>query len=187
VGGECRSLVLFFVAVLCWFPFVLSHSLTLNNYLFNFWFQLLFLYGHKLGGMCPYFVDWNNTKHPCAKLPIVGKLKKFTIRAPAKDPVHKLFARLNAKGVLNVEEGKTKFSFQFSSPEGTVKFATSKAIGYKFPGFAEDNDADDHLAADVDNEGEVEFADFVAPEMLNVGDGGIVEREELEALPAPAY
>lgn len=136
--------------------------------------------------MCPYFVDWNNTKHPCAKLPVVGKLKKITIRAPAKDPVHKLFAHVHAKGI-NIEEGKTKFSFQFSSPEGTVKFATSKAIGFKFPGFADDNDADEDLAAAVDNEGEVEFADFVAPEMLEVGDGGIMESEQLEALPPPAY
>ena len=145
--------------------------------------QLLFLYGHKIGGMCPYFVDWNNTKHPCAKLPVVGKLKKFTIRAPEKDPVHQLLAHVDAKG-FNVEEGKSKFSFQFSSPEGTVKFATSKAIGFKFPGFAEDHETDEDLAAAVDDEGEVEFADFEAPELLDVGDGGMVE---LKALPPPTY
>jgi hypothetical protein len=131
--------------------------------------------------MCPYFVDWNNSKHPCAKLPIVGKLKKFTIRAPANDPVHQLLAHVDAKG-FTVEEGKSKFSFQFSSPEGTVKFAASKAIGFKFPGFADENVTDENLAADVDNDRDVEFADFEAPELLDAGNGGIEE-----ALPPPCY
>lgn len=144
---------------------------------------MLFLYGHKIGGICPYFVGWNNTEHPCAKLPVVGKLKKFTVRAPENDPVHQLLAHTDAQG-FNVEVGKPKLSFQFSSPEGTIKFACSKAIGFKFPGFAEeDNDDEDALLADdVENENDVEFADIEAPELLDVG-----ELAEEEALPPPAY
>lgn len=134
--------------------------------------ELLFLYGHKIGGTCPYFVNWNNTTHPCAKLPVVGKLKKLTVRAPEDDPVHELLEHVNVRG-FNVETGKTKLSFQFSSPEGTVKFATSKAVGFKFPGF--DDEDEDIVEHDVD------FETPEAPELLDVSD------DEYEALPPPAY
>lgn len=124
--------------------------------------EMLFLYGHKMGGICPFFINWANSDHPCATLPIVGKLKKFTIRAPEGDPVHQLLDHVGAEDV-NVEEGKPKLSFQFSSPEGTLKFSTSKAVGFKFPGFEDDDDA-----PDVDND--VEFENPAAPELLEVGD-----------------
>lgn len=86
---------------------------------------------------------------------------------------------------VNVEIGKTKVSFQFNSPEGTIKFASSKAIGFKFPGFAndEDGDNDNELAAAVDNENEVTFADIEAPELLDVEGQAFDEAP----LPPPEY
>jgi Glyoxalase-like domain len=139
--------------------------------------ELLFLYGHKIGGICPYFVHWANSPHPCAKLPVVGKLKKFTVRAPEDDPVHSLLEHVNVRG-LNLEVGKPKLSFQFSSPEGTIKYATTKAVGYKFPGFDDDDSAvgDDGLVmADHD------FATPDAPELLDVN------TDDYDDLPPPAY
>jgi Glyoxalase-like domain len=141
--------------------------------------EMLYLYGHSLGGICPFFINWSNTDHPCAKLPVVGKLKKFTIRAPENDPVHKLLEHVTIKG-FNVEVGKSKLSFQFSSPEGTIKFATSKAVGFKFPGFDDEEHGLNTCAVDDD---EVVFDAPEAPELLALGsDGG-----EYDALPAPAY
>jgi hypothetical protein len=125
---------------------------------------MLFLYKHKLGGICPIFINWANSDHPCATLPIVGKLKKFTIRAPEDDPVHKLLDHVDVQG-LNIEKGTPKLSFQFSSPEGTVKFATSKAVGYKFPGFD-----DDEIDDDDDDVQKVEFEAPKKPELLPVSD-----------------
>lgn len=123
--------------------------------------EMLFLYKHKMGGIAPYIINWDNSEHPCATLPIVGKLKKFTVRFPEGDPAHKLLKHLNPEGV-NVETGKPKMSFQFSSPEGTVKFATSKAVGYKFPGF-EDSDEEEE-------DDDAEFEAPKAPELLDVPD-----------------
>jgi hypothetical protein len=139
--------------------------------------EMLFLYGHKMGGVCPYFINWANSDHPCATLPVVGKLKKFTIRAPEEDPVHKLFDHVDVKG-FNIEVGKSKLSFQFSSPEGTIKFATSKAVGFKFPGFDDDeNDLDGAVSDDDD----AVFDNPDAPELLEVNDNNY------EALPPPVY
>ena len=141
--------------------------------------EMLYLYGHNMGGICPFFINWSNTDHPCAKLPVVGKLKKFTIRAPETDPIHKLLDHVTIKG-FNVEVGKPKLSFQFSSPEGTIKFATSKAVGFKFPGFDDEEHGLDTCAVDDD---EVVFDAPEAPELLDLGN----DVGEYDALPAPAY
>jgi hypothetical protein len=141
--------------------------------------EMLYLYGHNMGGICPFFINWSNSDHPCAKLPVVGKLKKFTIRAPENDPVHKLLTHVTIKG-FNVEVGKPKLSFQFSSPEGTIKFATSKAVGFKFPGFDDEEHGLDTCAVDDD---EVVFDAPEAPELLDLGN----DVGEYDALPAPAY
>jgi len=116
--------------------------------------ETMYMYGHKLGGLCPYFVSWKDESiHPCRSIPVLGRLKKFHIRAPASDPVHQLFAHLKTEGICLEIGDKPKLSFQFSSPDGTVKFATSKATGYKFPGFDDEdnlNHNDSHVFSDTD-------------------------------------
>lgn len=104
--------------------------------------EMLYLYGHRLGGIVPFFINWEIRDHPCRTLPVVGKLKKFSIRAPEGDPVHELFEHVGVEGI-NIEIGKPKISFQFSSPEGTVKFQNHKPVGFKFPGFEDEDDDDD--------------------------------------------
>jgi Glyoxalase-like domain len=141
--------------------------------------EMLHLYGHSLGGICPYFVNWDSTDHPCATLPVVGKLKKFTIRAPSDDPVHELLAHVGVRDI-NVEVGTPKMSFQFSSPEGTIKFATSKAVGFKFPGFDDEEHGLEGNAAMSDDEDAV-FESPESPELLEI-EGG-----DYETLPPPAY
>ena len=144
---------------------------------------MLFLYGHRLGGVCPFIINWGTCDHPCATLPVVGKLKKFSIRAPEDDPVHQLLDHLNVSGI-NIEKGDTKMSFQLSTPEGTVKFATKKAVGFKFPGFEDDNpDAADADVMEDDNE-EIEFEAPVAPELIETGDFTEAARRNEERLKA---
>jgi Glyoxalase-like domain len=125
--------------------------------------ELLFLYKHNMGGLCPFVINWANSEHPCTTLPIVGKLKKFTVRFPEDDPAHTLLNHINVNGILSVEVGKPKLSFQFSSPEGTVKFAATKATGFKFPGFDDDE-------ADIEDDDDVSFEAPKAPELLDVAD-----------------
>lgn len=116
-------------------------------------FRVLHLYGHKLGGICPYFIHWSDMEqHPSTTLPVVGKLKKLTVRAPSSDPIHDLLEHVHAaNNTIVVEEGSPKLSFQFSSPEGTIKFAASTAVGYKFPGFPEDDDYGTTMNDERDN------------------------------------
>jgi chemotaxis protein histidine kinase CheA len=138
--------------------------------------EVLHLYGHKMGGICPFFINWANSDHPCATLPVVGKLKKFTVRAPEGDPVHELLEHVGAEDI-NIEVGKPKFSFQFSSPEGTVKFSSSKAVGFKFPGF-EDEEGDDSAEDYGEDDSEVVFELPSAPELIAVGDLNDYEDED---------
>jgi hypothetical protein len=94
--------------------------------------EMLYLYGHEMGGICPFFINHANSDHPCRRLPVVGTLKRFTIRAPEGDPVHELFPAIGVNTIL-LETGKPKISFRFSSPEGTVKFSSSNPAGFVFP------------------------------------------------------
>jgi Glyoxalase-like domain len=133
--------------------------------------EMLYLYGHGIGGTCPFFINWANSDHPCATLPVVGKLKKLTIRAPEDDPVHKLLEHVGVKDI-NVEIGdKPKLAVSFSSPEGTVKFSSHKAVGFKFPGF--EADAGGAVPGDDgEQDADVVFDDPKFPELLDVDDDG---------------
>ena len=128
--------------------------------------EMLYLYGHKIGGACPYFINWANSDHPCATLPVVGKLKKVVIRAPEDDPVHKLLEHTKAEGITVEIGDKPKLAVSFSSPEGTCKFSTHRAVGFKFPGF----EADVGEAAEDDEEQDAStgFDDPKMPELLPV-------------------
>ena len=139
--------------------------------------EMLYLYGHKLGGIAPFFINWANSDHPCATLPVVGKLKKITIRAPENDPVHKLFDHVGVNGI-KIEAGKPKISFSFQSPEGSVRFSTDKAVGFKFPGFEADTG---EVPVEDEQDAEVVFEKPSMPELLPVSD------DDYADLPPPSY
>ena len=140
--------------------------------------EMLFLYGHKMGGVCPFFINWANSDHPCATLPIVGKLKKISIRAPDDDPVHQLIDHIGVQGI-EVEKGKKKFSIAFKTPNGTVKLSSEGPVGFKFPGFEADVGAIE--GDDGEQDAEVVFENPSMPDLLPVGD------TDYDALPPPAY
>jgi hypothetical protein len=140
--------------------------------------EMLYLYGHKIGGVTPFFINWANSDHPCATLPIVGKLKKVAIRAPGDDPVHQLLDHVGVKGVV-IEKGKRKFSISFKTPNGTVKLSSDGPVGFKFPGFESDVGAID--GDDGEQDAEVVFENPIMPDLLPVGDA------DYDDLPPPAY
>jgi hypothetical protein len=138
--------------------------------------EMLYLYGHRIGGACPYFINWANSDHPCATLPVVGKLKKVVIRASEDDPVHKLLAHVKAEGITVEVGDKPKLAFSFSSPEGTVKFSTHKAVGFKFPGF--EADAGGEIPGDEgEQDADVNFDDPKMPDLLPVDNDADAELE----------
>lgn len=106
--------------------------------------ELLYLYGHPIGGMCPYFVRWSQSNHhPCAILTENGSAwDRLVVRAPSDDPIHLLMESLGSVQGLSVEVGEPDMSFHFSCPEGSVNFTTPVAVGFKFPGFDEESETD---------------------------------------------
>merc|ERR1711933_713089 len=82
--------------------------------------EMLYLYGHKIGGCVPFYIDWGQCDHPSASIPEVGSLKSLIVRAPAGHKVHDL---LSAVSGIEVEEGEPMLEFAFGSPEGTITFS----------------------------------------------------------------
>jgi hypothetical protein len=127
--------------------------------------EMLYLYGHSLRGICPFFINWDNSDHPCETMPIVGELIQVKVTAPAEDKIHKLISETGSSG-FSLDEGPPHFEVKFDSPEGEVEFTATKMVGFRFPGFE-----DEH--GPIEGEEEEEAPEFVMPEMpemLEVGD-----------------
>lgn len=127
--------------------------------------EMLYLYGHKLKGMCPFFINWDNSDHPCETMPVVGDLVHVKVTAPADDMIHQLIAETASSG-FSLDEGDPKFEIKFDSPEGDVEFSTDKMIGFRFPGFEDE-------CGPIEGEEAFAMPEFVMPEMpemLEVGD-----------------
>jgi hypothetical protein len=96
--------------------------------------EMLYMYGHGLGGCVPFYIDWGECNHPTASIPEVGALKSFVVRAPAGHKIHDLLS--DVKGIT-VNTGEPMLEFSFGSPEGTITFSADNPKGIKFPGFEE--------------------------------------------------
>lgn len=96
--------------------------------------EMLYMYGHKIGGVVPFYIDWGHCDHPSATIPEVGALKSLIVRAPGGHKVHDLLSSVDG---ISVEEGEPMLEFSFGSPEGTITFSADNPIGIKFPGFEE--------------------------------------------------
>jgi Glyoxalase-like domain len=99
--------------------------------------EMLYMYGHRIGGCVPFYIDWGQCDHPTASIPEVGDLKSIIVRAPAGHKVHDLLSRVSG---IEVEEGRPMLEFSFGSPEGTITFSADDPKGIKFPGFEEEDD-----------------------------------------------
>jgi hypothetical protein len=97
--------------------------------------EMLYMYGHRIGGCVPFYIDWGECDHPTATIPEVGALKSLVVQAPAGHKVHDL---LSSVAGITVQEGEPLLEFSFGSPEGTITFSADNPKGIKFPGFEED-------------------------------------------------
>mmetsp|Transcript_14270 Transcript_14270/g.24780 ORF Transcript_14270/g.24780 Transcript_14270/m.24780 type:complete len:354 (+) Transcript_14270:95-1156(+) len=128
--------------------------------------EMLYLYGHRIGGCVPFYIDWGQCDHPSASIPEVGALKSLVVRAPAGHKVHDLLS--SVKGI-EIEEGEPMLEFSFGSPEGTITFSADNPVGVKFPGFEEGETG----AKDEGNDDGGDYKFPGMPELLPTGgDGG---------------
>jgi hypothetical protein len=126
--------------------------------------EMLYLYGHRMGGIAPFFINWANSDHPCETMPIVGDLIHVKISAPDDDPVHKLIGHTESGG-FELEEGPANFEIKFDSPEGEIEFSATKMVGFRFPGFEDE-------CGPIEGDEPAEMPEFVMPampELLDVG------------------
>jgi len=123
--------------------------------------EMLYMYGHKIGGCVPFYIDWGHCDHPSATIPEVGDLKSIIVRAPAGHKVHDLLSKVSG---IDVQEGPPMLEFSFGSPEGTITFSADDPKGIKFPGFEEGDDGPG------DSGGGAAFPGM--PELLPTGGGG---------------
>lgn len=119
--------------------------------------EMLYLYGHRMGGITPFYINWANSDHPCETMPIVGDLISVKVSAPDSDPIHKLIAHTESGG-FSLEEGDASFEVKFDSPEGEITFAATKMVGFRFPGFEDE-------CGPIDGEEPEEMPEFVMPAM----------------------
>lgn len=126
--------------------------------------EMLFMYGHQLGGCVPFYIDWGECDHPTASIPEVGALKTFVVRAPGGHKVHDLLSKISG---ITVQEGDPLLEFSFGSPEGTITFSADNPNGIKFPGFEEGETGSAGGGGDGDD---VKFPGM--PELLPTGGGG---------------
>lgn len=127
--------------------------------------EMLYLYGHRIGGAVPFYIDWGQCDHPSASIPEVGALKTLVVRAP---PGHKVHDLLSSVSGIEVEEGEPMLEFSFGSPEGTITFSADNPVGIKFPGF-EDGDTG-AAGGDDDDKDQYKFPGM--PELLPTSGGG---------------
>ena len=92
---------------------------------------MLFMQGHFIGGVVPYYVDWGKCAHPLSTIPTVGPLKSFTITAPGGSQVHKILKNVD---MVTTVEGEPAMEFCIGSPEGTITFSGEGPEGLVFPG-----------------------------------------------------
>lgn len=77
--------------------------------------ELLFLSGHDLGNLVPFFIDWQQTPHPATTNPVAGKLQNFTLHTPTAEALGTLFSRLGIGADI----------YQNAAPEIVAEFETA--------------------------------------------------------------
>lgn len=101
----------------------------------NKW-DLVFVYGHGIGGCVPEFVNWRENKcHPTARLPKTnGKIAFVQVQAPDGHYVHDLLSKYND---VNLYPGSPELIFSLDTPKGNVQFRGSNPEGIVMPGFGD--------------------------------------------------
>lgn len=82
--------------------------------------RLLFLGGHELGPLVPFFIDWGTTSHPARDAPAGCRLAGFCLEHPDPGPLRRLLAVLRA--AAEVRPGPTsRLVAEIDGPRGRVR------------------------------------------------------------------
>ena len=84
--------------------------------------ELMGVGGHDLGGLVPFFINWQDTPHPATTSPVVGALTRFEVTVPADSAVATLLDPPPAHVALVTGSGNMQVGFD--SPKGPVTFTT---------------------------------------------------------------
>jgi len=97
--------------------------------------QLMGITGHELGGLMPFFIDWQDTPHPSVAAPLVGKLKALELGLPQAQTQNRrgpsgFLAELVAELIeVRPEPG---LAIAFDSPAGTQTYEAVNPHGFGF-------------------------------------------------------
>lgn len=88
------------------------------------------LEGHDQGGIVPYLVDWGESKHAAARLPVIGSLDSLKVTSGPDSPIHTI---LDGIARVTVETGETALELTFTSDKGKHTFRSLVPGGIEFP------------------------------------------------------
>jgi len=84
--------------------------------------QIMFIGGHKLGGLVPFLIDWKDAPHPANNNPKCGTLTKLSISAPDPEPLKALIKALDLQVETQSAE-KPSLSATVQTPKGELILA----------------------------------------------------------------
>jgi hypothetical protein len=82
--------------------------------------QIVRVLDAPLGDLCPFFIDWLNTPHPCTVLPQQMTLARFAIETPTPEPLQKLADLLDANMPIVTGE-KNRLTAVLQTPQGSYE------------------------------------------------------------------
>jgi len=92
--------------------------------------QLMGVSGRELGGLMPFFIDWQNTPHPSGTAPVVGRLTSVQLGLPASAQ-HSGFLGEVLAGLV-AAKAEPGLAVVFESPAGTQTYEASQPRGFGF-------------------------------------------------------
>jgi catechol 2,3-dioxygenase-like lactoylglutathione lyase family enzyme len=93
--------------------------------------ELMGIGGHDLGGLVPFYIDWQETPHPATTSPVVGALTTFEVTVPADSGVLTLLDPPPEH--VQLATGSRSMRVSFDSPKGPVIFTTGgeQPLGFR--------------------------------------------------------
>jgi catechol 2,3-dioxygenase-like lactoylglutathione lyase family enzyme len=90
--------------------------------------ELMGVAGHAENGFVPFYIDWLDCAHPTTAAPVVGRLTRFVVTAPADSTVHKALTPL-PDGIA-LEVGPLHLALTFDSPRGPISYEGDQLQGF---------------------------------------------------------
>ena len=92
--------------------------------------QLMGVRSQELGGLMPFFIDWQNTPHPSLAAPFVGSLQALRLGLSAESR-HAVFVREFLVGLVE-SKNEPGLAMSFDSPTGVRVYEAVQPKGFGF-------------------------------------------------------